>query len=119
MHNHPLNLALRFGLEITALVALGYWTWHKVDSPWRWVATIGIPLIYAALWGVFRVNNDPGPAPVAVPGMVRLALEVLVFGSALLAWYQAGANRAFWIMLILLIGHYLVSYERVRWLWEQ
>lgn len=33
MSQHPLNLALRFLLEIAASVAIGYWGWHQAEGP--------------------------------------------------------------------------------------
>lgn len=119
MSNHPLNLALRFLLEIVGLLALGYWGWTQHDGLARWLWTLGLPLIAAALWGVFRVPDDPGPAPVAVPGLLRLLLELLYFGGATLALYAAG--RPTWAAVFggIVLLHYLASYDRVVWLLRQ
>jgi hypothetical protein len=51
-----------------------------------------IPLLAATAWGVFNVKGDPsrsGKAPVPVPGIVRLLLELAFFGSATLALFQS------------------------------
>lgn len=78
---HPINLALRFALELSALAALGAWGWGR-GSGWTAAAlAIGLPLAAAVVWGTFAVIGDPsrsGKAPVPVPGPVRLALEVAV-----------------------------------------
>lgn len=119
MSNHPLNLALRFILEIVGLLALGYWGWTQHSGLARWLWTLGLPLLAAVLWGVFRVPDDPGPATVAVPGFVRLLLEALFFGGAVAALYFA--QRPTWALVlgVIVVLHYLVSYDRVLWLLRQ
>jgi hypothetical protein len=73
------NLALRFLLELCALVALGYWGFTTGSGAITKVALgIGAPLVAAIVWGVFVAPR----APVALPGFVVLLLQVLVFGSA-------------------------------------
>ncbi len=80
---------------------------------YRWLLAVGLPLLAAVLWGTFRVPNDPGAAPVAVPGWVRLLLEAVYFTSAVLAFYAA--QKPAWAMIFGLVVavHYLVSYDRV------
>ena len=73
------NLALRFLLELCALVALGYWGFATASGAMAKVALgIGAPLVAAVVWGVFVAPR----APVGLPGVVVLLLQVLVFGSA-------------------------------------
>lgn len=116
---HPLNAALRFALEIAALVAMGYWGWSQHEGAARWLWALGLPLVAAALWGIFRVPGDPGDAPVAIPGIVRLLFEVLFFGGAV--WLLAQAGRPNWALAlgVLLVGHYLTAYQRIIWLLQQ
>lgn len=84
MATHPINLVLRFILELAAWFALGYWGWVAHQGVMRWLLTIGLPFAAIVVWGVFRVPGDPRDAPVAVPGIVRLALEgIILFGGAL------------------------------------
>lgn len=112
MTNHPLNLALRFLLELIGLFALGYWGWTQHSGAVRWLWMLGLPLLAAALWGVFRVPGDPGAAPVAVPGIVRLLLEAAYFGAAVWALYASGrATWAYALAAVVLI-HYAISYDR-------
>jgi len=115
---NPINLALRFILELVALFALGYWGWSQASGAFRFVLAIGIPLVAALIWGVFRVvepmhNQNP---PVHVPGIVRLVIEVVYFAAAAYALYDASLET--WgIVFAVVVGlHYLVSYERVLWL---
>jgi hypothetical protein len=114
-----INLALRFLLEVTALVALGYWGYQRFDSPLRFGVMLAVPAVYATLWAVFRVSGDPGDAPVAIPGIARLALEFVVFASAVLA-LSASGQRGFALMLAVVVaGHYAIDYERVLRLMRQ
>lgn len=119
MANHPLNLALRFTLELVGLFALGYWGWTQHTGAARFLWTIGLPLVAAALWGIFRVPGDPGDAPVAVPGILRLLLELIYFAAGTWAFYAAG--RGNWGLTFgIIVGlHYVVSYERIIWLIKQ
>lgn len=115
MAQHPLNLAVRFLLELTALAALGYGGWHRGQGAMKTVLAILLPLLAAALWGVFRVPGDPGPAPVAVPGIVRLLLEAAFFGAAvwILSPIAPKVAGAFGLAVIL---HYALSCDRILWL---
>jgi hypothetical protein len=91
MGTHPVNLLVRFLLELSALFVLGLWGWHRRDDGLRILIALTIPLIAAALWGTFAVPNDPtrsGSAPVPVSGLLRLALELGFFGCATLALYD-------------------------------
>lgn len=117
-----LNLALRFVLELCALAALGYWSWSLTDEWWRYLLMLGVPALGAAAWGTFAVPGDPsrsGRAPVPVPGVVRLALELAYFGFACWALYSAGATVSSVILTAAVVVHYLLSIERVRWLVAQ
>jgi hypothetical protein len=73
------NLALRFLLELCALIALGYWGFATGSGAIaKVVLCIGAPLVAAVVWGVFVAPR----APVELPGVLVLLLQVLVFGSA-------------------------------------
>ncbi len=48
------NLALRFLLELCALVAFGYWGSQTGEGPlFRFGLGLGAPLLYAVVWGTF------------------------------------------------------------------
>ncbi len=122
MSYHPINLAVRFLLELAGLAALGYWGWRQGSGLTGYALTVALPLIAAALWGVFNVPGDPsrsGNAPVAVPGAVRLVLELTFFAAAVIALYYAGAVRTSWILGIVAVTHYALSYDRILWLLER
>ncbi len=112
--NHPINLALRFFLELAALAAYAVWGWHTGEGIFRYLLAIGLPVILAAIWGTFRVPDDPGKAPVPVPGVIRLIYETLYFGWA--AWCLFDLNFQPWagIFTVLIILHYLTSLDRVN-----
>jgi Protein of unknown function (DUF2568) len=113
MANHPLNLVLRFVLEMLGLYALGYWGWTQHSGVLKFLLAIGLPLLAAVLWGTFRVPNDPGKAPVPVTGIVRLLLEAAYFGAATWALFAAGQERWATIFGIVVLVHYALSYDRI------
>ena len=119
MGSHPVNLAVRFLLELTALTATGIWGWRQTDDWIRFVLAFGIPILLAAIWGTFAVPKDPsrsGKAPVAVPGIIRLAIELTFFAFAVWALQDIGFTRLSWIIGILVAVHYIISYNRIMWL---
>lgn len=118
--SHPLNLALRFGLEIAVLVAAGVYGW-RFPVPLRFVFVWFFPLLLIVVWGVFAVPKDPsrsGRAPVPVGGRVRLFLEFFIFTFGLWGLIQAGWQTAAWIFAVLVLLHYGLSLDRLRWLWR-
>lgn len=111
------NEVFRFALEIAALVALGYAGWNLLDDTLvSVVLAVALPLAGAVAWGVFRVDGDPKLAPVPVPGLVRLCIEVDFFAAAVVLLAVVG-QFATAVTLAALVGvHYAWGYRRVRWL---
>lgn len=119
MGSHPLNLAVRFLLELSALGALGYWGWTQHDGPARWLWAIGVPLIAAVLWGTFAVPNDPsrsGQAPIPTPGTIRLLLEWSIFALGTVALIFSQRVSLGMALAVVTIAHYALSYDRILWL---
>jgi hypothetical protein len=116
MAQHPLNLSVRFIVEIVALVAMGYWGWTAVGGFGRYLLAFGVPLLAAAAWGTFRVSGDQGKGLIAVPGALRLLLEGIFFGFAAWALFAAGATTIAWIFTGVVLIHYALSYDRIGWL---
>jgi hypothetical protein len=112
-------LAVRFLLELAALVAFGYWGWHSSEGPLRFVLAIGLPLLLAVVWGVFGVTGDSrgdGTAPVPVAGWVRLVIEFGILYGAGVALIVARQPVLGAVYLLVLLAQNIIGYERVVWL---
>ena len=99
----PVNAAVRFVCEIAAVygIAAGVWTW--TDSV---VATVVAPVMAMVAWSALRVPGDPGPAPIAVAGFVRLVIEAVVFGVGIAGvWAATGAVPAI-VFSVIVVLHY-------------
>lgn len=122
MSRNPLNLGLRFLLELVMLYALGLWGWTQHQGAIRYLWVIGLPFLAAVLWGTFRIPEDSsanGRALVPVPGWVRLLLEALLFGAATWAFFASkasGAVTAGWVFGGVTLLHYILSYDRILWM---
>lgn len=122
MSKARINSAVRLVLELTAIVTFGIWGFYQSEGAGAIVLAILLPLGYAVLWGVFAVRDDPsrsGKTVVQTPGIIRLVLELALFGAA--AWMQLDMDHS---LLALILGlaitlHYIVSYERIAWLLKQ
>jgi hypothetical protein len=113
------NLALRFALEMGALIGLGVAAWDSTNGPVRWIAAIAVPLVAAALWGTFNVRNDPsrsGEAPVEVAGWFRLAIELVILGCGAVAIGVVAGPVAGIGFAVLVLVHYAASWSRIQWL---
>ncbi len=122
MGSHPINLVARFLLELCALGSVGWFGWARFTGPTRWVAMLALPLVLATLWGVFAVPGDPsrsGSTVVAVPGLVRLLLELAVFTAAVAALVYTDAPRAAAVLGGAVVLHYALSWDRIAWLLRQ
>ena len=122
MGSHPINLTVRFLLELAGLVAIAYWGWSQHDGVLRFILAIGLPLLAGFLWHTFAVPEDPsrsGNAPVPVPGIVRLVLELAFFAFAAWALYAAGNTSLALILAAIVVIHYALSYDRIAWLLRQ
>ncbi|HEX2089172.1 MAG TPA: YrdB family protein [Actinomycetota bacterium] len=79
----PINLGLRFLLELGALVAVGYWGWQTGEGAMRWLLAAGAVLVAIVVWLVF-VSPKP---KVELARPVRLIIEFGVWAAAALALY--------------------------------
>jgi hypothetical protein len=83
------NLALRFALELAALVSLSYWGFHVVASTsWRTVLGIATPLTAAAVWALFASPH----ASLAPSGTVKAVVQFAVFGLAAASLVHSGKS---------------------------
>lgn len=104
------NLALRFSLEICALISMGYWGFKSGNGQlMKIVLGLGIPLIAALVWGVF---GSPA-APVVLPKPLHLMLELAIFGLACILLYASGYRfLALAFGMILVINRILIYIMR-------
>ena len=122
MGSNPINLALRFLLEICALIAVGKWAFGLTEKWPKYIFAVAAPLILAVIWGTFAVADDPsrsGGAPVPVSGITRLFIELSFFGIASWVLYDMQHSKLSLTFLLVVLFHYLVSYDRILWLWGQ
>jgi hypothetical protein len=106
-------------LEIAALVIFGFWGYHLSDSWTGILWAILLPMLFAAVWGVFAVPDDPsrsGKTVVPTPGVIRLVLELILFAAATCMLIGLGKPLPGWIFGGMLLLHYLLSYDRIAWL---
>lgn len=84
------NLAIRFLLEVCALLALGYFGFRVGHGlAIRFIIGLGAPLLAATLWALFVAPE----ASIAAPDALRFAVELAVFGSAAVALYRSGQPK--------------------------
>lgn len=122
MSKHPLNSVIRFLLEFVGILSFAKWGYHQSETGIRILLAILLPLLFALLWGVFAVRNDPsrsGKTVVSTPGWVRLVLELVLFGTA--AWMQINLGYPLigWIFGGVVLVHYILSWDRIAWLLKQ
>ncbi|MCZ7543444.1 MAG: DUF2568 domain-containing protein [Anaerolineae bacterium] len=84
---------------------------------WRWACRPSP----AVLWATFRAPGDStaGKAPASIPGVVRLALELVFFAAATLALYSIGSETVSLVFGVAVVAHYAASYDRILWLLRQ
>lgn len=103
----PITLTLRFLLELCALAALAYWGWQVGNSvPLKVAAAIGAPLAAAVVWGLFVSPK----AQVAVPGAVRLFIEVAFFALAVLALLASGQTSLAVALAVVYVVHRILLF---------
>jgi len=116
---HPLNLALRFILELSALTAAGIWGYQLSETALRFFFAAAFPLALAVLWAVFAVPGDKsrsGKTVLPTPGPLRLLLETAFFAFAGWAFIAVGHTRLGIIFGALVLMHYFFSLDRLLWL---
>ena len=122
MSQNPINLGVRFLLELAALAALGFWGWTQHTGVLSYLLAIVLPLFAAFMWGTFRVPADAsanGKAPIPIAGWLRLLLEAALFSFGTWCLFSSGAETAGWVFGGVSLIHYIVSYDRILWLLKQ
>lgn len=119
MGSNPINLILRFCLELVVLVSAGFWGWHQSTNWSKFVFAVGVPISLALIWGVFNVPNDPsrsGNSLIVTPGIVRLGIELSFFSFATWTLFNLGFNKVGYSFGLITTLHYLASFNRIKWL---
>ena len=80
------NDVLRFLLELFAIFSLGFWGFVAWPRPWNIVVGILAPALAIVLWALFRSPR----AVLHVDPFVKALVEIVVFASAALAWWNLG-----------------------------
>jgi hypothetical protein len=84
----PLNLAVRFLMELGALAGFAYWGWQTGASVASQILLAGVtPLLAALIWGRFIAPK----APHRLEDPLRVGIEIVFFGAATAALIVAGA----------------------------
>jgi hypothetical protein len=96
------NLAVRFVLELSALIVLGAWE-YSVGGGWaaKVGLAVGVPVAAAVIWGTFVSPR----AAVPVPGTVQILLQVLIFGAAAVALVQLGHRLPSGVFGLVAVGN--------------
>ncbi|NOG51795.1 MAG: YrdB family protein [Chloroflexi bacterium] len=112
MGENPVNLALRFVLELAAIAALAVWGWSQHDGLLRVLLAIGLPLLGGTV-GCVPGAGGRRRSVVAVSGAVRLLIELALFGAAVVLLYSAGETTLALMFAVVIVVHYTLSYDRV------
>jgi hypothetical protein len=94
-----LNLAIRFLLELAAIVAVAYWGYTVTTEWWRWAVAIGAPAMLIAIWAVAIAPKANNLLPLPVREL--LGSGVLLIAAGLL--FAAGAPSASLAMAVLVV----------------
>jgi hypothetical protein len=95
-----INLAVRFLLELCVLMAVGYWGF-KIGSGWplKVLLGFGAPVLIAVLWGMFGAPKSAHQ----LQGLVFIGLEIIVFGSGVVALFLTKNSSLAWTFAAILI----------------
>lgn len=111
---------IRLLLELGMLGCLGYFGYNLSDTTLiRLFLAVLLPVVAMGMWVVFRTPGDESAGKegiVPVPGWVRLLMEITLFLVAAAGAWWAGSRIAAETLLTFTALHYLVTWQRVRWL---
>jgi hypothetical protein len=106
-----MNLALRFILELCALLAVGYWGFKTGSGFGLKIGFgIGVPLFMAIIWGAFGAPK----AAVQLSAGLHLFLEFMIFGLPVVALLAAGNPRLAWVYAVIAVINRVLIY-----VWQQ
>jgi hypothetical protein len=102
----PANDGLRFLLELGTLAAVAVGGWSAGDGWSRWLLAVIAPLVVILIWSRFMAPKST--ARVGDP--LRLVLEVVIFGSGVVA--LAASGHAVWaaVFAALVVLHLALTF---------
>lgn len=113
-------LAVRFVLELIAFGSIGVAVWTLGDGGIFGGVLAAIAVVTAAAaWGTLAVPDDPTRNPkaaIAVPGWLRLVIELSIFGLAawsLWVYVSRAASETFLTAIGIMM---LVGWDRIWWM---
>lgn len=84
---------LAFACELFAFFTLAFWGFAGWLFPWNIVLGLGLPIVAILLWALFVSPR----AVLRVHPFIRAVVELLVYASATIAWWDMGQA---WVGLI-------------------
>ncbi len=115
-----IDVVYRLALVGSVLGGFGWWGWRLGGGNVGGAALAAAFAIGAGVaWGIPAVPGDPSRRSrvvVPVPGLVRLGLEGVLVGLAAYGVWTSGGRAAAETLLTAAGFHYLLNWERVRWL---
>ena len=106
-----LSSTTRFLTELTAWVAAPWAAAHA-----HWLLAVAVLAILLALPSAFNVPGDKHRTGVAVPGTVRIGIELLLFASATIGAAIAWPTWALVLVVILVVVTTFAQLKRWQWL---
>ncbi|MDQ3870650.1 MAG: YrdB family protein [Chloroflexota bacterium] len=93
------NLALRFLLELGAIVAVAYWGYYTGPGGLRWVLAVGAPVVLIVVWALVIAPGAGEP----IPQQARALLGSAVLLAAAAALYVVGQTTAALVFAALIV----------------
>lgn len=118
---HPVNLAVRFLLELAAIVGLFRWGLSLAGGLAGLAYAVLLGVVGMGMWATFNVPGDrsrSGGAPVPVSGRIRLVVELALMTGGALGWYVTDRMLVAYVFAGLVVLHYALSWDRLAWLWR-
>lgn len=110
-----ISASTRFAIELAAWIA---GPWAAADLAGNWLVTIPVLAIFVALPGVFSTTGDKRHVVVAVPGRIRLFIEILLAAvaiySSLVVWTYIGAIA----VAVIALAMFVAGAPRAKWLFS-
>ncbi len=108
-----LSAATRFAIELVAWIA-GPWAAAEIVGAW-WM-TIPTLAVLVALPGVFSTPGDKRHVVVAVPGRIRLLIEIVLAAVAIVAALVVWTYIGVIVVTVIVVAMFVTGAARMKWL---